>query len=414
MGGETKKRRTDSDVAASIDDDNRLRPQIKDEDLEQMSVGQLLNIQEQIARSAAEYDALRASAYICTREDVDTALAAIEDARTSGMSDDEARNMLAGTTAEENMRRLRQNILKQVRSQLNSGAPVLPYFKREEMQTASEEISRALRTGVGRAVAELAVAAHRFEKAKAGVEVLRIIATEDTIAAVRGSLRTVRGAKNNEMIVRTPIAPEAEVPQDEVIDLPHLIRMSECANEAGARPCRNGENCYAVRRSCNFVRDRQDTDKFAPCREYMSPWEVRERVKLAGTPARECIWCVLFRYELLWTNFTRTPNTPRLAPRIAFAKGFSEEQFHPECFYRDYVGDGDAIPTGMGAIIQSALFTLRYVATPAPHYDFFVCPFWVGRVREEPRGRTTPSDPSCVATSSAAAGTTTTPASIPS
>jgi hypothetical protein len=413
MGGETKKRRTDAHTAASIDDDNRLRPELTEDDLMQMSVHQLLNVREQIARSAAEHDAVRASTYICTREDVDAALAAIEDARTTGMADDEARNMLAGTTAEENMRRLRQNILTQVRSQLNAGAPVLPYFKREEMLAASDEIARALRTGVSRAVAELAVAAHKHEKAGACIEVLRIMATEDAIAAVRGSLRTVRGAKGNEMTVRAPIDPGAEVPQDEVVNVPHLIHMSECANEAGARPCRNGGNCYVVRRSCNFVRD-TPAGAFPPCREYLSPWEVRERVKMAGAPARECVWCILYRYELLWTNFTRTPNTPRLAPRIAFARGFSEEQFHPDCFYRDYVGDGDAIPTGMGGIIQSALFALRYVATPAPHYDFFVCPFWEGRGRGEPRGRTTPSGPSCAATSSAAADTTATPASTPS
>lgn len=414
MGGETKKRRTDPDVAASIDDDNLLRPQIKDEDLEQLSVHQLLNIQAQIMRSAEEYDAVRASTYICSREDVDAALAALEDTRTHGMADDEARNMLLGTTAEENLSRLRQNILRQVRSQLNSGAPVLPYFKREEILQVSEDVSRALRTGVSQAVATLSVAAHRYEKAKSCVEVLRIISTEDTVQAVRGSLLSVRGPKNHEMIVRTPTNPGADVPEDEMIDVPHFIRMSECANEAGSRPCRNGGNCYVVRRSCNFLRDSQTPNGFPPCREYVSKWELRERVKMAGTPARECIWCILYRYELLWTNFTRTPNAPRLAPRIAFSKGFSNDHFHPSCFYRDYVGDGNAIPTGMGGVIQSALFALRYAATPAPHYDFYVCPFWTGRAREEPRGRTTPSGPSCGATSSAAADTTTTPASTPS
>lgn len=414
MGGETKKRRTESSVAASIDDDNRLRPQIKEEDLEQMSVQQLLNIQEQIARSAAEYDAVRAATYIATRDDVDTALSAIENARTVGMADDEARNMLAGPTAEENLRRLRQNIIARVRTVLNAGSPMLPYFKREEMLDVSEEVARALRTGVSRAVAEFSVLAHRYEKSKACTEVLRKIVTEDTIAAVRGSLRTVRGEKNKELMVRTPIDPAAEVPQDEVIKLPHLIRMSECANDAGARPCKNGANCYAVLRSGNFVRDTQSSAVLHPCREFMLPWEVRERVKLTSPLRRECIWCILYSYELLWTNFTRTPNTPRLAPRIAFAKGKAEDMFDPQCFYRDYVGDGDAIPTGMGNIIQSALFALRYAATPAPHYDFFICPFWTGRDREEPRGRTTQPSPSCGATSSAAAATTTTPASTPS
>lgn len=369
------------------DEINPLRPAAPPDALENLSVDQLLGLEDFLRRVDDEYRALHASPAPDAPPDDAPPL--------RGLPWDDAmlRQRVAEPDADSNLQALRASILESARAVLESNAPALPFSKQDALKRLMESTSAAIREGAFRQlVADMAHIARDHSLAHAAVDFLASSKRAEATVALRRELCEVRGVGDKQILVRQALAPALR--PDDYIGRRHFLAMLQPPRGAGERACVNGETCAAVHETRPWLRIEGSDAPRRPCREYVEPWRTEPRTG----PVGPCLWCMLRMYEMLFVAFTASLDAPPLAPGIAFKKGDGADDFPAPYFYPDGNGPGGARPTGMGNVVQARCFHLQFSAGPPAFYQVLVHFFGPRRGRCAPPGSSTAPRPSSAAT----------------
>lgn len=378
------------------DTPNPLQPAVQPEELETLSIDQLLSLHDALMGADEEYNALRADRRNLTPAEADAFFRELLARPPVPWGDVVAREWVSEADAASNLEALRGAIVRGVLHLLESGAPALPYRKQDTLMALMESTSAAVRAGAfRRQVADLSAVARDHERAHAAVDFLLADDQAAATVALRRAMCATAGPAGAEVLHIKPVAPP--VRPDDYIGRAHFYKMLQ-PPRGGDRACVNAETCAATTESRPWLCIAGAETPREPCREYVPPWRDSAGAPARSGPAGPCLWCILRNYERLWVAFTTSVDAPPMAPGHAFKMGDGPDDFPPSYFYPAYIGAGHASPTGMGRVLNAARFHIEYVPDAPGAYRVSVHFFVPRRGWHAPRGSRSPPLPSSAAT----------------
>ena len=401
MKGGTKRKMPDKTHASRkmtnvmTDQPNPLHPIVRREDLETLSVNQLLSLHDSLMEADEEYNALRADRRNMTPAEADAFFREMLARPTVPWADVIAREWVSEADAASNLEALRGAIVRGVMHMIESGAPAQPFRKHETLMSLMESTSATVRAGAFRQrIADLSSLSRDHERANAAIDFLVADDQAKATVALRRAMCVTAGAPGAEILHIKPVSPP--VPPDEYIGRAHFYKMLQ-PPRGSERACVNGETCACMNESRPWLSIAGAEAPREPCREYLPPWHGASAPAPSG-PAGPCLWCILRNYERLWVAFTTSVDAPPMAPGHAFNMGDGPDDFPESYFYPAYLGTGHAYPTGMGRVIMASRFHIEYTPDGPRTYRISVHFFVPRRGWHAPRGSRSPPLPSSAAT----------------